>query len=83
MRDTRNHAHDYAERVRERLPRRLQDLREGIGLSMCGLWRKCGDSRDTSSRVVVGETLPGVHMLAKLAWGVGNTLEKFFGRMED
>lgn len=33
-----NHpAHDYA----ERLPRRLQDMREGIGLSMYWFWRKC------------------------------------------
>ena len=30
----RNHdAHDYAERIRERLPRRLQDLRERCGVS--------------------------------------------------
>jgi hypothetical protein len=29
-----NHeAYDYAERIRERLPRRLQELREAIGLS--------------------------------------------------
>jgi hypothetical protein len=29
-----NHdAHDYAERIRERLPRRLQELREAMGLS--------------------------------------------------
>ena len=29
-----NDAHDYAERIRARLPRRLQELREAIGLSM-------------------------------------------------
>ena len=41
-----NHeAHDYAERIRERLPRRLQELREAIGLSMYALWMKCGVSR--------------------------------------
>jgi len=34
MPDARNHdAHDYAERIRERLPRRLQELREAMGLS--------------------------------------------------
>jgi hypothetical protein len=38
-----NHeAHDYAERIRERLPRRLQKLREAARLSMYALWRKCG-----------------------------------------
>jgi hypothetical protein len=29
----RHDAHDYAERIRERLPRRLQELREAMGLS--------------------------------------------------
>ena len=38
-----NHeAHDYAERIRARLPRRLQELREGLGISMDALWLKCG-----------------------------------------
>ena len=42
-----NHdAHDYAEHIRERLPRRLQELREACGLSMYALWMKCGVSRD-------------------------------------
>lgn len=45
-----NHdAHDYAERVRERLPRRLQELREGHGVSMYALWIECGVSRDADS----------------------------------
>jgi len=79
-----NHdAHDYAERIRERLPRRLQELREAESLSMYALWRKCGVSRDTISRVEAGDTIPGVHVLARLAWGVGATLEKFFGGIED
>lgn len=79
-----NHdAHDYAERIRERLPRRHQELREANGLSMYALWLKCGVSRDTISRVEGGETIPGVHVLARLAWGLGVTLEKFFGCIED
>lgn len=65
-----NHAaHDYAERIRERLPRRLQETREAAGLNMYALWLKCGVSRDTISRVEGGETIPGVHVLARLAWG--------------
>jgi hypothetical protein len=45
-----NHdAHDYAERIRERLPRRHQELRESMKLSMYALWLKCGVSRDTIS----------------------------------
>ena len=79
-----NHqAHDYAERIRERLPRRLQELREAARLSMYALWRKCGVSRDTISRVEAGETIPGVHVVARLAWGVEKTLEGFFSGIED
>ena len=33
MRDAGNHAYDYAERIRDRLPRRLQELREAESLS--------------------------------------------------
>ena len=76
-------AHDYAERIRERLPRRLQELREAESLSMYALWRKCGVSRDTISRIEGGEAIPGVHVLARLAWGVGKTITDFFGGIED
>ena len=42
-----NHdAHDYAERTRERLPRRLQELREAFGRSKYGLARESGLSRE-------------------------------------
>lgn len=79
-----NHdAYDYAERIRERLPRRLQELREAERLSMYALWQKCGVSRDTISRIEGGETIPGVHVLARLAWGVEKTLEGFFSGIED
>ena len=41
-----NHdAHDYAERIRERLPRRLQELREAAGFTKYGLARESGVSR--------------------------------------
>jgi transcriptional regulator with XRE-family HTH domain len=42
-----NHdAQDYAERIRERLPRRLQELRERCGLSKYGLARESGLNRE-------------------------------------
>ena len=42
-----NHdAHDYAERIREWLPRRLQELRERCGLSKYGLARESGLRRE-------------------------------------
>ena len=74
-------AYDYAERIREGLPRRVQELREGRGLSQYALWRRCGVSRDTISRIEAGETIPGVHVLARLAWGLGVSLERLFGGM--
>jgi transcriptional regulator with XRE-family HTH domain len=42
-----NHdAHDYTERIRERLPRRLQELRERCGLSKYRLARESELSRE-------------------------------------
>jgi hypothetical protein len=42
-----NHdAHDYAERIREWLPRRLQELRQCCGLSKYGLAHESGLSRE-------------------------------------
>lgn len=42
-----NHeAHDYAECIRDLLPRRLQELRERCGLSKYGLARESGLSRE-------------------------------------
>jgi len=47
-----NHdSYDYAERIRERLPRRLQELREAAGMSMYALWLKCGVSLEMLNQV--------------------------------
>jgi predicted transcriptional regulator len=49
-----NHdAHDYGERIRERLPRRLQELRERCGLSKYGLARESGLSREYIGKLAV------------------------------
>ena len=54
-----NHeAHDYAERIRERLPRRLQELREAAGLSKDALAKKSGVSRDMVGCIEEGESIP-------------------------
>ena len=39
-------AHDYGERIRERMPRRLQEIREAAGLTKYGLARESGVSRE-------------------------------------
>lgn len=43
---TRHHeAHDYAERLRKRLPRHLQELRDAVDFTKHGLARESGVSR--------------------------------------
>jgi len=41
--------HEFAECIREQLPRHLQELRERCGLSKYGLARESGISRNTSA----------------------------------
>ena len=79
-----NHeAHDYAERIRDRLPRRLQELREACGMTMYALWLKCGVSRDTISRIEGGESIPTLHVVARLASGVEAPLTEFVKPIDD
>lgn len=53
-----NHdAYDYAERIRERLPRRLQETREAARLSMYGLARESGLSREYLGKLERGALL--------------------------
>ena len=54
-----NHdAHDYAERIRERLPRRLQELREAAGFTKYGLARESGVSREYIGKIERGKANP-------------------------
>jgi hypothetical protein len=46
----KHNAHNYAERIRERLPRRLQELREACGRSKYGLARKSASVANTSAK---------------------------------
>ncbi|MBE7494087.1 MAG: hypothetical protein HS117_04040 [Verrucomicrobiaceae bacterium] len=47
-----NHeAHDHAGRIRERLPRQLQELREAAEFTKCGLSRENGVIREKIGRV--------------------------------
>ena len=55
-----NHdAHDYAERIRERLPRRLQELRERCGLSKYRLARESELSRNACGSAMLAKRLSG------------------------
>ena len=79
---SRRDSSGYAERIRKWLPRRMRELREAAGLTVYKLWRKCGVSQNTISEIESGKRMPGLHVLARLAWGVGVTLGEFFSGME-
>lgn len=79
-----NHdAHDYAERIRERLPRRLQELREAARLSKYGLARESGLSREYIGKLERGAANPTLPVTAQLSHGIGMTLTEFVERLED
>jgi transcriptional regulator with XRE-family HTH domain len=66
--------HDYAERIRERLPRRLQETREAARLSMYGLARESGLSREYIGKLERGAANPTLPVAAQLSHGLGMTL---------
>lgn len=73
----------YANSVCARLPRQLQDACEAAGLNKYSLWQKCGVSRDMLGNIESAESIPTLHLAARLAWGVDLTLVQFVGRLED
>jgi DNA-binding XRE family transcriptional regulator len=79
-----NHdAYDYAERIRERLPRRLQELREAAGFTKYGLARESGVSREYLGKIERGKANPKLPVTAQISHGLGMTLEQFTGELED
>jgi transcriptional regulator with XRE-family HTH domain len=79
-----NHdAYDYAERIRERLPRRLQELRERCGLSKYGLARESGDSWGYLGKIERGKANPTLPVTAQISLGLGMTLEQFTEHLDD
>jgi transcriptional regulator with XRE-family HTH domain len=70
-----NHdAHDYAERIRERLPSRLQELRERCGLSKYGLARESGISREYIGKLEHVAAIPTLPVTAQLSHGMDMSL---------
>ena len=79
-----NHdAHDYAERICERLPRRLQELREAAGMSKYGIAWESGISREYIGKIERGVANPTRSVSAQLSQGMGLTLTQFVERLED
>lgn len=76
-------AHDYAERLRERLPRRLQEIREAAGFTKYGLACESGVSREYIGKIERGKANPTLPVTAQLSHGLGLTLTQFSERLED
>ncbi len=78
-----NHeAHDYAERIRERLPRRSQELRERCGLSKYGLTLESGLSGEYIGKLGLGAANPTLPVTAQVSHGMGMTLTQFTVHLE-
>lgn len=79
-----NHdAHDYAERVRKRLPGALRELRRACGLTMYALEKRSGVSREMIRCIEEGATIPSFHVGARLAHGVGLKLKALVEKLDD
>ena len=80
---SKKEAFDYAERLRARLPRRLQELLEAAGLSKYALAKKSGVSRDMVGCIEDGESIPTLHVSARLAHGMEMTLTQLVETIDD
>ena len=79
-----NHdAHDYAERICERLPRRLQELREAAGMSKYGIAWESGISREYIGKIERGKANPTLPVTAQLSHGIGMSLTEFVEQLKD
>ena len=75
-------AYQYAELIRARFPRLLQQAREAQGLTKYGLARESGISREHIARLERGETTPTIALAAQLSRGLRMTFAEFAARME-
>jgi len=77
-----NEAHNYAERIRARLPRRLRELREAAGMSKHALARTSGISREMIGRVERAKANPSLCVTAQLSHGIGMNLTELVSALE-
>jgi transcriptional regulator with XRE-family HTH domain len=76
-------SYDYAERLCGRLARAVQEEREAAGMSRYALEKKCGVSREMTGCIESGDSIPTLHLGARLAYGMGMRLREFLRRLED
>ena len=68
-------AHDYGDRIRGRLPRRMRELREAAGFTKYGLFRESRVSREYIGRLERVKANPTLPVSAQLSYRLGMTLE--------
>lgn len=76
-------AHHYAGRIRERLPRRLQEFWEEAGFTKYLLPCESGINREYIGRIERGVANPTLPVNAQISHGLGMTLEQFIGQPGD
>lgn len=73
----------YGERIRARLPRRLEELREEARFSKYGLSLESGVSREYLKLIETGEANPSVVLLACISKALRMDLTHFVDQLED
>ena len=78
-----NEAFNYAERICARLPQMLQEERETMGVSRYALEKRSAVSRDMIGDVEHGDSMPTLHLAARLAFGLEMKLWEFVKKLDD
>lgn len=72
-----------AERFCEGFRRRVQEVREGLGISMYALEQRSGVSREMIALIECGESCPSLFVIRRLAFGLGVSVEELLAGLDD
>lgn len=72
-----------AERFCEGFRRRVQEVREGAGMSMYALEQRSGVSREMIALIECGESCPTLFVMRRLAFGLGVSVEELLAGLDD
>lgn len=78
-----NGAYKYANELCARLPRALQEGRETEGVSRYALEKKSAVSRDMIGDIENGDSVPTLHLAARLAFGLRLKAWELVRRLEE
>ncbi len=75
--------HEYAERVRARVPRRFKEVLAASGCTKHKFQDEAGVSKQMLSNTETGANIPGLCVLAQISRAAGLTLTEFVRGLED